>query len=1110
MARISEPIFPPRDTPEPTQNLGSIKIASINSNSLVSHSKRFELLNFIEKHDIDIALVSETKLNHRHNLEFANYKMVRNDRTASSKGGGTAILVRNVIPFELVYTPSSANNKILEYSIIKIKTASSFLLIIALYANNEVSHLFTDELDDLFVKLNLHAANNFYVIAGDFNARHTDWGDSVNKGKGILLRRWLDDAGLSFRATIIPPVAPTFPSANSFLDLCLIDSRITVTDLVLGKLPVVEYPSDHNALVFTVSLESAINTRDPTPTHRFMFKKTRWLKFIRTLSSHYNHSVPDDRNLSNEEITDHLIKIQKFLCTEISHNVPRYKPTNKVLNYVNRRIRSLHRDKSLLISTLNRLLRANSRSPWVASRISHVRTLLGEINAELKAEYALSANKYWDTLVRSIDYRKPLSFFPRINSFFRPKTRLNIESLEFGATDREILDRANIDTSNSTERDDQITVTSPIKVLDSMGAFFETINAPRHTNTGTPLQIEVDTRIAALVAKFHDDIATGKTITDFSPENLASNPKQIPDNMSFTSTSALLLILKTLPNKTSSGLDNVPPIVLKHLPVKIIRDFAIIFNNCINNKFFPNIWKQAKIFPILKRGKPANKASSYRPISLTSAASKVFEIVINISLKKFSWEKKVVPANQFGFESRLSTTHAIHKCMTDISTHLHNNQVVGGCLIDLEKAFDSVWINGLLYILLRLDFPIDFIQLIWHMTLDRSFVLWNGTDTSSIVFHIVEGLTQGTVNSPALFNIYTHAVPTLFDMNTGNNSHSIAYADDFKILVADSKPSIVRRELESLVNRVVDHYLLWNLRVNPPKCETILYHKPLRFLNVNKRREIREFKINIRAGGSRYTIEHKKSVRYLGTQLDYLLRMHEHAMTQLTKARSAFRANSRLFFSRSLSTRAKVICYMLLIRPLLTYAFPVWWNLAASTMEKFRKFERSCLRACLHIYRAPNTKRFISNKIIYNRAGIPRIDSFAIKLSRDYYAGLSASGNDYLQGYAKVDGTASMDRARTGYTLPHDFTYFDRIGCIQDNNNVPLLYHTSRHPSDKTINPEKVLDPSRRKYATTLPDKDVRDKYKFKDKYWWLAQDRRLRDELRRRGRRFRPAPLPV
>lgn len=156
--------------------------------------------------------------------------------------------------------------------------------------------------------------------------------------------------------------------------------------------------------------------------------------------------------------------------------------------------------------------------------------------------------------------------------------------------------------------------------------------------------------------------------------------------------------------------------------------------------------ERAKILPVLKKGKPTTDPSSFRPISLTLPVSKAFEIVINDTLKAHVRNNKVNFQNKFGFIHELSTNLAVHKVVNDISENLHNNRIVGACIVDIEKAFDSVWIAGLLFILFKLGFPFDVIQLVWHMTQNRSFVLWNREDLCTIVFIIIEGLIQGTCN----------------------------------------------------------------------------------------------------------------------------------------------------------------------------------------------------------------------------------------------------------------------------------------------------------------------------------------------------------------------------
>lgn len=340
----------------PERQLDSLKIASINSNSSVSLQKRVDLHDLATFNDFDIIFVCETKLKKSHRIEFSEYDFFKTNRTGGQKGG-TAILIKRNLEYEKIYFPSSRRNQIFEHTIIKIKTGQNNLFLVAIYANNDASHHFTDELSALFTGLNFDSRDNYYVVAGDFNARNISWGDTTTSRKGILLKRWLDSKGTRYRARIITPCTctPTFLSANSFLDLCLLDNRIFVSDLVNERLPVFDYPSDHKALGFTVTLPVSISCRDPTHSFRFMFKKTKWKKFSKDLATNYISTIPDNRNLTNEEITNHLLDIQNFITEKIDSGVPRYKPRDNMLNYVNRKIRALHKNKFFLITYLNRL-----------------------------------------------------------------------------------------------------------------------------------------------------------------------------------------------------------------------------------------------------------------------------------------------------------------------------------------------------------------------------------------------------------------------------------------------------------------------------------------------------------------------------------------------------------------------------------------------------------------------------------------------------------------------------------------------------------------------------------------------------------------------------------
>lgn len=174
--------------------------------------------------------------------------------------------------------------------------------------------------------------------------------------------------------------------------------------------------------------------------------------------------------------------------------------------------------------------------------------------------------------------------------------------------------------------------------------------------------------------------------------------KDFDDITYFYSIHSVSNVIKTLPNKTSTGIDNIPSIVLKKLPLLLIGEYTIIFNNCINLGYYPTCWKTAKILPILKKGKNPNEPTSYRPISLTPSISKVFESLVCNSIRRFTQIQKIIPNNQYGFRFNHSTTHALNKFSNDANNALYNNSMIGVCLIDIEKAFDSVWLRGFMYI----------------------------------------------------------------------------------------------------------------------------------------------------------------------------------------------------------------------------------------------------------------------------------------------------------------------------------------------------------------------------------------------------------------------------
>lgn len=256
-----------------------------------------------------------------------------------------------------------------------------------------------------------------------------------------------------------------------------------------------------------------------------------------------------------------------------------------------------------------------------------------------------------------------------------------------------------------------------------------------------------------------------QTFTVFSKTNPAYYPSSQEDEIKFLySYHDVRATFKKLKNKTSSGLDKIPSIVLKNLPDLVIRDYTIIFNNAINNYYFPTRWKTAKVLPIPKK-RNLESPQSDRPISLTTSISKVFERIIKKQLDIVVFNEKIVPENEFGFKAGHATTHAIHKFISDISHSLRDNLIVSAVLLDQEKAFDSVWINGLIYILVSNNFPMGLVLLLLDMLTGNHFHTWDGKLLSSDCFMILEGLQQGKVLSLILFYIYDRNTDSTANLN---------------------------------------------------------------------------------------------------------------------------------------------------------------------------------------------------------------------------------------------------------------------------------------------------------------------------------------------------------
>ena len=157
-----------------------------------------------------------------------------------------------------------------------------------------------------------------------------------------------------------------------------------------------------------------------------------------------------------------------------------------------------------------------------------------------------------------------------------------------------------------------------------------------------------------------------------------------------------------------------------------------------------------------------------------------------------------------------------------------------------------------------------------------------------------------------------------------------------------------------------------------------------------EREQVRKLRLKEKANEENL-IPHKNCVKYLGVNIDEKLNYKQHIEIQLSKASKAFWNTKRLFYSRLLDSKVKIMCYQTLIRPIITYGCPIWYNIPASLMEKIRIFERKCIRACLSIYGSEHSgyRKYVKNKKIRlsqhapHRLSHPKTNKKPLRASRE-------------------------------------------------------------------------------------------------------------------------------
>ena len=304
------------------------------------------------------------------------------------------------------------------------------------------------------------------------------------------------------------------------------------------------------------------------------------------------------------------------------------------------------------------------------------------------------------------------------------------------------------------------------------------------------------------------------------------------------------------------GRDNIHPEFVIHQSAKTTAWLCSFLASCFRRSKLPKTWRRATVVALPKQNKPAQDPKSYRPISLLCVPFKILERMIHSRIDPVVDPQ--LPREQAGFRRGRSTVDQVTLLTQDIEDSFQNNEKAGVVFLDLTAAYDTVWHRGLHLKLLRIIPDRHMVGFIMEMLSNRSFVVHTNGGQRSRLRIMKNGVPQGSVLSPMLFNIYISDLPE-------TTSRKYGYADDLAILLR--RPSW--KEMEEGLNKdmtiLVDYLRKWRLQLSVGKTVSAAYH----LNNREAKRELDVFVDNKR-------LVCQQAPKYLVVRLDRMLNFKQH------------------------------------------------------------------------------------------------------------------------------------------------------------------------------------------------------------------------------------------
>ena len=380
--------------------------------------------------------------------------------------------------------------------------------------------------------------------------------------------------------------------------------------------------------------------------------------------------------------------------------------------------------------------------------------------------------------------------------------------------------------------------------------------------------------------------------------------------------------INTIESKASSGYDRISNRMLKAIKNIICLPLTLIINQTLQTGVFPDALKIAKVLPVYKKNEKF-LMENYRPISILSSVSKVFERIIYNQIYEYFTQFNLFYGSQYGFRSKHSTEFASLELVERIIEEMDQNKYPISVFMDLSKAFDTLDHQILIDKLNHYGFRGKALELLKsYLSGRKQFVEYN--NTASDFKSITCGVPQGSILGPLLFIIYINDLPAAV-----KQFETIIYADDttlFSSLYKTNANSTDTLLLNEELSMISDWLKVNKLSLNVAKTKAIMFHTPQRRVSYPDL-YIDDVKI-----------DYVNEFNYLGLILDKHLNWKSHTNMISKKVSKTIGIMSK--FKKIIPKFSMYNIYNALVLSYLNYGLIVWGHKS----EKLFKLQKKAIR----------------------------------------------------------------------------------------------------------------------------------------------------------------------